>query len=880
MYRFCLLLSLLIASAAQAAPRGVTRVVRTFDFEERKLGNAEDIPMRWVKVEGPGFPHYVNGRLSSDRAHSGSYSFRFDLNGGSLLYRYPSGLLPIQIGAHYHVEAYVQTTALPNAKARITAYFTDADGHPLIKTVDHSALYAASEEGRDWKRLSIDLPADDPGAAFLVLELELLQPAQYSDTKLGNRALFAQDIRGSAWFDDVSVSQIPRVTMSTDRPGNVFRRDDPLQINVMVSDRFTDDLTAQFVVKDADDRIVYQRSGGVESTAPSPPAPGFKALAFAVPGVGPGWYETSLAMSSGGKFLCNQTMDVVILPDDAASISPDPRFGIIATDLPFGAWKELPALLPMLSVGRVKLALWSKAGDIQQMDGDVFDRLLTRLAEQGITPTACLVDLPPKLSERLRGGSWPALLQADPSIWRPDLSYLLARYANHLDRWQMGADFSDIFAADPVMRKAYAAVQREFAELVHDPDLAMPWPASYEMVKPFPAAVAMSIPTSVLPYQIPLYMKEFPGIDGQRLSLSFEILDRDRYGRTAQFRDFAQRAIYALSAGATRIDFPLPFAIGADAKQTLKQPREILMPMRTIISVLGSATFKGRIPIADGVEAFLFDRDGRGIVALWSKGDVNGQKTLAMNLGQQPMCVDLWGNVTALLSVPGNKSPNDVQLTVGPMPMFLIGIDAPQAQLRASVSIDQPMLESSFQSHVRRIRFVNPYKTLLSGTVKLKAPNGWTLNPPTFVFSLNPGDTFDQAVTLSFPYNSFAGPKPLDCIFTLQGLANNNNFTVPLTLTLGLSDVGMQSIAIRDGNDVIVQQMISNYGEKSIDYTAFVTFPGQPRQERLITQLGTGTTVIKRYRFRDVHVTEHTKVRVGVKELLGVRVLNEELSVQ
>ena len=280
--------------------------------------------------------------------------------------------------------------------------------------------------GAEWKRLTIELPDNDPAAAFLALELELLQPAQYMDSKLGNRALFAQDIRGSAWFDDVSVSQVPGVMMNTDRPGNLFRRDDPLRLHVTVSDRFTDDLAAQLVVKDADDRIVYQHSGAIDGDLAVPSAPGLKTLMLALPGMRPGWYETSLSMSSGGKFLCNETMDLIVLPDNAAGTIADPRFGIIATDLPFGAWKELPGLLPMLSAGRVKLALWTKAGDIQQMDGDTFDRLLTSLAEEGITPTACLVDLPPRLSERLRGGSWPALLKADPALWRPDLSYLLA----------------------------------------------------------------------------------------------------------------------------------------------------------------------------------------------------------------------------------------------------------------------------------------------------------------------------------------------------------------------------------------------------------------------------------------------------------------------
>src|SRR5437764_12621715 len=94
-------LSLIFASIAFAQPAGVSRVLSTFDFEERRLGNVEDLPMHWGKLEGAGLPHYVNGRLSTDRARSGKYSFRYDLNGGSLVYRYPAGLISVQSGAHY-----------------------------------------------------------------------------------------------------------------------------------------------------------------------------------------------------------------------------------------------------------------------------------------------------------------------------------------------------------------------------------------------------------------------------------------------------------------------------------------------------------------------------------------------------------------------------------------------------------------------------------------------------------------------------------------------------------------------------------------------------------------------------------------------------------
>ena len=38
-----------------------------FDFEERRLGNVEDLPMHWGKILAHGFPHYVNGRLAPIR---------------------------------------------------------------------------------------------------------------------------------------------------------------------------------------------------------------------------------------------------------------------------------------------------------------------------------------------------------------------------------------------------------------------------------------------------------------------------------------------------------------------------------------------------------------------------------------------------------------------------------------------------------------------------------------------------------------------------------------------------------------------------------------------------------------------------------------------
>lgn len=915
MTRLFLILALL-AAPCFALPADVNRILRNFNFEERELGNREDLPMNWNKVDGPGLPHYVNGQLTTDHAHSGKYSFRFDLNGGSLIYRYDAGRIKVQTGAHYRIEGYAMTTPLAHARARISAYFVDADGNALTATTVHSELYArpmgsaahangattaAAPDDDDWQKLFVELTAEDPKAASIVVELSLLQPQLYAPSTLGRQTLFSQDIRGSAWFDDVMVSQVPKVKIRTERPGNIFRRDEAVRLQIMVSDRFTDDLAVQLVVHDATGREVYQRSGAADIASAKNFGTGQKQFWALLPELPPGWYQVSLVMSSRGKYVGEQKLDMVLLADNALPASPDDRFGAIATNLPFEGWSDLSDILPILGAGRVKLAIWNRSGDVQQYDSAAFDRLLVRLQELHITPTACLVDLPPAIADRLSAreklmdaaqafagakpkgppadSAWPKVLKADPQDWEPQLAELIARHANHLDRWQLGADGTDSFVTQKGMREVYDKVYRQFAALMFKPDLAMPWPAWYELDGKMPATVALSVPPSVLPAQLPLYMQDLRAHEGQNLSISLQALDRRQYGREVQIRDYAQRIIYALAADAPHIDLPLAYNVHRDGDDLIKQPTELFMIARTLITHLGGAIFKGKVPIAPGVEAFLFERDGHGIMVLWDRAGSPDVRQLAINLGERPLRVDLWGNVSPLLSDEDARAAGNMQLQIGSMPTLLVDIDAQIALLRTSVAIDRPLIESSFQTHTRRLRFTNPYKTAIAGTVKLKAPPGWNVNPATQSFNLNPGETFDHEVAIEFPYNSYAGAKDITADFMVQA-DKTTTFSVPLTVVLGLSNVGIQTMALRDGNDVIVQQTIQNYGDTPINYNAFAIFPGHPRQERLVTNLGAGRTTLKRYRFNNVKVTPGMKIRVGVKEQEGSRVLNEEVEIQ
>ena len=274
---------------------------------------------------------------------------------------------------------------------------------------------------------------------------------------------------------------------------------------------------------------------------------------------------------------------------------------------------------------------------------------------------------------------------------------------------------------------------------------------------------------------------------------------------------------------------------------------------------------------------------------LWNKNDIDPPQNVSVSLGDHAMQMDLWGIITTLARPAINDDDEGaahkrgatglVQLKVGSMPTLVIGIDIEMGRLRSSVSFDRPLLESTFQSHTRHIRLTNPYNQPIGGTLKLHAPPGWNMIPTSFDFTLNAGQNFDRELTVEFPYNSIAGPHQINVEMDVQA-DRHLHFTEPLTMTLGLSDVGTRCMAFRDGADVVVQQIITNYGDQPITYSAFASCPGHPRIERLVTSLNAGQTSIKKYRFNKLPPGPSPKIKVGLKEVEGSRILNDEVEIK
>ena len=872
-----------------APPLQLSRTLRTFDFEERERGNVEATPEGWIKVEGAGLPSYVGGRLDTrSPAVSGAGTFRFDLDGGSVAYRVRATTAPVMYRAHYRVTTRVRTTPLAVARAQLTAYFADANGRPIRDSIRRSRPVAnRSSNVEQFEALSVDVNADDPEAHTLIVELGLLQPALL-ETVTNVADKLAEDITGTAWFDDVHIAQIPDVTLRTDRPLNVFRSGETPNLRVQVSDRLTADLTADLRIVDAADNAVFQRTGPLRFAAGDSAAIGTPRVGTVpLPALAPGWYSARLLLHTRGQAIEERSLAFVCLGEAMVPERPDPRIGLVATDAPTEVWPQLGDMADTLAAGRVKISVWDRDTNIDGEDTSVgrsFERLADALADRDLSLTACLAAPPAQVRAKIGDGvtgRWTDVNWAARDAWQPQLAFLLARHADSRTDWQFAVERDAVrFAREADYRRAFDRVAAEYKPLMGHAKLTMPWPALYELDnRPLPESVALMLPSSVLPDQIPGYLADYlEGTPARQVSVALQPLDPVRYGRDAQRADLALRVAYALAGGANRIDLPMPFRVSHDPdgnEASLIAPDELMIAQRVIASQLSNATFAGTVSLAPNVDAFVFDRDGEGVMLVRARpGAGPAIQTVNVTLGgDRASLVRLDGSITPL---PVGADQTTLDVPVSPMPAFVTGVDGALLRLRANVAIDRPLIESTVGQTSRTLSFTNTFAVPVAGTVRVVGPRGWMTSMPATSFSLNPGEQFRGPISMALPASTAAGIRTLLADLKIETPSGPRRLLIPLSLRVGLSDVGLQCFALRDGDEVVVQQTLTNYGNGPISYTCFAVLPNLARQERVITNLAPGRSAIRKFRFPIKDVVGD-RIRTGVREMEGSRMLNQDV---
>ncbi len=850
-------------ASLQREPISVRRIVKHFDFDEKPLENYTNLPMLWRPHRAELFPLHNEGRFDEQIGRAGQPSFRMEINGGSVAYRYEGNDIAVRTNSDYLVVAWARAGDLGSARAYVTACFLDRKGLPIAGTDRRSELVSGT--GDKWTPLRISMSGNVPGARYIGLTLWLSQQPIWDHSPKPPRFIDHEQIRGGAWFDDVTVYRLPRVLLRSSRPSNVFAADEPVVILPEVSDPDGLHLRAVLDVQGADGQIVEQRQVTVGAAAG-------EGLRFtALP---PGLYQVTLRVSTQDTPLVWRNLRLVQLSKPLNPVQSRGRgLGIVLGELAGESLAGQRELLSFLRPSYVKLPVWyaqrAMAGQAS-IEDEVLDGYLAAVAEAGGIPVGVQMDDP-----RVRRPGGPAtigsmldLLDKPPVAWKPGIAGLWTRYAGLIHIWQLGADLDDEFALDQRWAQMVPAVRREMQSLMPEPWLATPVSVRYTG-EPEPPGDFRSIHVPAIIPVRDLAAHAGPLV-GRRLELACISLEPVHgYDRKQELSLTARRTVEALYTGAGAAFVPGPW----DVHDGQIDPTESFLVLHTIADLLGGARPVCRMSLAGRADAIVFDRNGQAVVFVFDEYAAAEGDEHTLYLGENARHVDLWGR-----ELPMVRAGSQHRLKLGPMPTFIVNTPTWLLELRRSFVVEPVLLQADRARAAATIGFRNTFNEPISGTIKLIGPEGWEVRPTRVSFTLQAGEAFHQAIEIRFPANAESGVKVLLGEFSIDA-RRRYTVNVPAWFELGLKDIEMETFAFREAGRGVVRVSMTNRTGSTVNFDGDLIIPDRERVTRLFSGVQSGQSMTKEFIIDAADQLVGRRVRVHFNERQGPRVWNRILSV-
>jgi hypothetical protein len=879
------------------------RIVRSFDFEERDT-NPLPVPQHWFRAQStptptqtppdqptgipgpadrPGFPPWNAAELDYTVAHSGIGSVRLPAFGGSACLRLEPGVIPVLPGADYTISAAVRTDGGEHARARLTARFLDARGEPI----QGSAQSTEPVDSRaSWTQISLSVRGNSADAAFLQLDLELLQPREWDRPPLPEFKVWPEDFRAQAWFDDVRVSQLPRVELRVGDGPTIVRDTSPPTLHAVMRDLTGQRLVARLSVRDLDgaliDSAVVQADRGPGGLEWTPRLDRF------------GWFQARLELFADGDFVGASDAPFGWLPPQDPARAPANRFVLIADRIDPRLLARLPRLIEDSGVGSVVLPVWHASLRKDEMPEAIaplehaVDEMIARRIQIGLSfplipdelAKAAMID--PR--DPLR------LMASDAAAADPYLGRLVDRYGQSVQRWLLGSPSVGPITQGQDLTDQLTRADAALGRLVPGPIVAIPWDGSTTL----PPEVSAQIPDALLATTPPGVSAEGVGPwissmldslkDGRRRSIDMVELtvlprtaDSATFGRSAAVADLTRQAIetwasiQAAEERGVRIKLGLvdPWSASGLADPTLS-PTPELVAFGAIASQLTMRRVVMRVPTAPGIHAYLLEpapnapRSRTGAIVAWCDG-VDSHANLQLYLGPDEITIsDPFLNLTrpTIRGTTARAQTRNHIVPLSAMPVFVEGVDVNVVALAASFRVEPPFIPATNESHDRTLVLRNPFRTTIDIRYYIAKPGSddegrpdrsWSVSPRMGTIQIPPGVEGRIPITVVPSPVEESGPKE----FVLDAQINADRaygwIQVAAIAELGLpgvrADVGATATSDSPKADVITDVQITNIGTEplTLDVAAFA--PGFPRQRSSISDLAPGGSVVRRFVF-------------------------------
>jgi len=906
------------------------RIVKVFNFDERDLGNYETMPRYWRQIDAAGYPRFLEPAFDFEVGHEAPPSFKLSLEGGNAGAYYLAKDINVHPDADYRIIGWIRPAGLARAQAILTAYFLDHALHRIEQSERHSRIVSGPTQTEPWRQVVVDLPGGFERARWIGLTCLVEQPPPRLAGVDDLRPINYRDTYGGAWFDDIRVIRLPRVTLELDAPAGIFNEDRSPACLVRVADVDGSGLDASLTIHDAEQNVVWRQ----------PVAPiglDGEAVRFELGELPAGWYQAQIGVACGTIPLVERQASFLCLNADVPGASRGGRgFGTVL-DGPIDLDKKaMEHLLRVLGVGTVKVPLWHRElEDAAVVNGDArLDRLLRVLSKIGVDAVATLQDPPGTLAQQCGHPRLELLdvMSCDAAAWRPYLALMLARYGQHVLAWQVGADGRPDLMEDGRLGKAVTTVRDELKALIGPARLVAPHAIVSGLSREaLPADVAaIWAPQYLCAEQISGQLKALETTDSPLLWTTLELPDPQRYDRLGRLTELARRLVTARCAGAEEVFVQQPWKArtvqpseqGERARQEEAQPvnnrstdesahataRSQAGPQPTGGRGASESALAGERPAdvhrpgestrlgggrIDPSEDFIIIRTlsqalgglkpvsrvwlDQGIEA-WLFQDAASQDgaIVAWSPGDaaEPVEVVLDVGAQAMqIDMWGNatQAPSATdgrRFLLGAMPSIIAPVSPARALLMAGFAVSDPVLQSSVDLQFKTLTLTNPGPSTLLGRLSLEPPPGWTVEPSKLLLNLGVGQTLRQAISFRIPTNQGSGDYALVGRLSMGG-KETSEIVLRTAIEVGAPALIVNVMTRREADDLIIYHRVTNQSDQPLNLRATVVAPQQQRQTRLITDLAPSRSAVREYRLGRAANLRGKYLRISLDQIGG-----------
>lgn len=860
------------------------RVIKTFDFDERPLGNLEDLPMNWTKITLSGFPHYVNGKLDDQLGHPAP-CFKLELNGGNVGYLYTAREIAAFPGSDHKIVASVKTQDICYSRGYIQAWYMDRYGRPLENTMTYSSLMGPADAGDpEWRTVTMELPYTNPDGRFIAIGVFLVQqdrlPAIF-DTPLKS---YRKDLNAQLWIDQITVLRLPKTELKLKNDYPIYAHNDDVVICTSIADASIQDLSARCILTD----LGYHHSRIIEQ--PIQVLPSLEAILQGVASMPkpteyklgklpPGFYNLSLEVLSNDEVLLEKNTKIAVL-NRSRNTDQAYDLGLDMSLEQFDHPQVLTKFIETLNPRWVILPFWRDDVPLPRgkVESSICDQMIVDLSARRIKILGAFMDVPKDLvarTEIINPTVWD-FLAGKRSWWDSEFAMILSRHADRIDHWVFGRTRDCWQAPDSRIKTDLAGLRGVFEQFQGQFSFLASWPA---MVASPAQRVSdgyfLKIPSTLSPKTMNAWFKPWRIHDGGKNDLwtVLEGQDLDQFDLVTSTKDFADRFIEGKRSKIPFLGAEKLWNHGHDLIAGGYEPNAYYVVYANLIHRLSGLEYIGEISIDESRTGQIFQSDQRAVLVLNS--DIPGDYISSVSIGDHLQAHDIWGRELPVKIDAKNKK---WQVPYRPI-VFIEGISSELARFLASVKIEPAVISSKFGFQQVQLVFRNTFNQSVNGTIKVQGPDYWQFDPSGARFVLGPENESTLPMKIRVPINESIGEKTIQAKFELEARTPLTiNMIVPLEL--GISDLQMRVLwVVRNENLVVIQEIV-NTGPGSTDLIAFTIAPDQPRIERQIPSLAPGQTAVKEYSLGPWKSMIGQTLRIGFREIRGTRLANQIITIE